>query len=317
MSMTNMMSAEQEKAVIQTKEVLASKQDVLMAIGKLQAFSHIRKYVTVTEIITFKKIKESKQYKGLVYENDNGESVTVTDLKDVCEVFFGRSYESMTRDLNNLEAFGAEFLESSQSMGLGYRDLRKLRQLPSDDQTLVLESEAINSGDKEAVKELIDELNDKHNKEKSTLERNLTEQTQLAKARDSVIKTNYTEKQALEEKLALIQKQQKHNPAAWLKTVQEINLASCRLMGTISQALGQLLELNESITTELINEEHSEQALELMATVQLHNIDEVFMLANNLSYETRERFSAFTTLARPMHTEDEILAIEQQILERV
>lgn len=317
MTNNNVVTNEQATAVIEAKEVLASKQDVLMAIGKLQAFSHMRKYVTVTEILTFKTIKDSKQYKGLVYENDNGESVTVTDLKDVCDAFFGRSYESMTRDLNNLEAFGAEFLESSQSMGLGYRDLRKLRQLPTDEQTLIIESEAVEAGDKEAIKDKIEEMLAKHVTEKSTLEKNLREQTQLAEARNGVIKVSHGEKQALEEKLAIIQEEQKHNPTAWLKTVQEINLASCRLMGTVSQALGQLLELNESISTELINDAHSHQALELMATVQLHNVDEIFMLANNLSYETRERFSAFTTLARPMHTEDEILAIEQQILERV
>lgn len=156
------LSTEQQKGVIDTKQVLASKQDVLMAIGQIQAFNNVRKYVTVTEIITYKKIKESKQYKGLVYENSDGESVTVTDLKEVCSVFFGRSYEQMQEDLKNLEAFGQDFLESSQNMGLGYRDLRKLRQLPTETQELIINSEKVDLNDKEAVKELIEDEAFKH-----------------------------------------------------------------------------------------------------------------------------------------------------------
>lgn len=238
------LSSEQEGVVTDAKSILASKQDVLMAIGQIQAFNNMRKYVTVTEIITFKKIKESKQYKGLVYKNEKGESVTVTDLKDVCEVFFGRSYEAMTQDLNNLESFGAEFLESSQNMGLGYRDLRKLRQLPEESRQLVINSEEVDLGDKEAVKELIEDLNFKQVTEISALEAKVKEAESTVEA----VRENSAIKQKELDQVKEIEAKRRFSQEPWKHQTLDLAKGMLEARVLIEQGVNQLTEIFKQIT---------------------------------------------------------------------
>ncbi|MBQ4853012.1 hypothetical protein J8L97_23070, partial [Pseudoalteromonas sp. MMG012] len=151
---------------VQQQSEMADMQDVLLAIGQLQAFSQIRKYTTVGEILTYKKIKNSKKYKGIPYIGQDGESLIVRDLKDLCKAFFGLSYSSMEEKLGNLEAFGEEFLEASNRIGISVQTLRSLKELPKDEQAFIIESQAVESGDKEAIQELIDDLKSKHKKDK-------------------------------------------------------------------------------------------------------------------------------------------------------
>ena len=174
----------QEQAIFEGKEVLASKQEVLLKLGQAQAFSYTAKLLTVSELKILQDIKESKQYKGLTYTDENGQLLTVSNWGECCKSILGASQQHIDEKLSNLNQFGEEFFEASQRMKLGYRDLRALRQMPEEDQALIVESEAVEAGDKEAVKELIDELKAKHKKELSSSKKELKEsQDQLTAAR--------------------------------------------------------------------------------------------------------------------------------------
>ena len=61
----------------------------------------------------------------------SGESVTVTTFSEFCECL-GMSYEKVNLDIQNLSALGEDFLVTSKRLGLGYRELSKLRKLPED-----------------------------------------------------------------------------------------------------------------------------------------------------------------------------------------
>jgi hypothetical protein len=128
---TALMTHDEQKAVYEAQDVLASKSNVLMRIGQIQAFNIVSKYTTVVEILTFREIKKSKQYKGLPYIKD-GKTLTCQRLEEFCPAFFNRSYQTMDELDKNLEVFGQEFFESSEKMGLGVREMRKLRKLPED-----------------------------------------------------------------------------------------------------------------------------------------------------------------------------------------
>jgi hypothetical protein len=308
------LTTEQQSAVIDTKESVERLEAVILDLGQVRAFDFLSKLVTVSNLRTLQNIKESKSYKGLTYRDEDNKLVTVSSWDEFCQHKLQISRKTIDNNLLNFNEFGEEFFEASQRIGLGTRELRKLRQLPEEDQTLIIESEAIDSGDKEAVKELIEDLTDKHAKEKKALETKVTEATTLANVRDTLVQGANAEAQTAKVQLAEALEAQQFSPTKWLKTVQQINLASSKLLGDVVHAISQLLELNETVSTELMNDQHGDTALEMMATVQLHNVNEAFMLANNLSYETRERFGRFTTLARPMHTEEEILALEQELL---
>ncbi|MDC3188968.1 hypothetical protein NQU96_04390 [Pseudoalteromonas elyakovii] len=158
------LSNDEQKAIVDAQGVLASKQNVLMELGRLQAFAHIKNYATVAEIITFKRIRESKEYKGLTYQKD-GKTATVATIEEFCPAFLNRSYRSLKEAEEYLETFGESFYETSKQIGIGNREMRALRQLPEDEQTLVIESEAVETGDKEAIKDLIADLKAQHKKE--------------------------------------------------------------------------------------------------------------------------------------------------------
>ena len=136
-------------------------------IGALKATEFVRKLVTVTTIKMLAEIKESKQYKGLKIIL-NEELVTSPTWDQFCQ-HIGLSREKVDEDIRNLSVFGEDFLETSQRMSLGYRDLRKLRKLDDSDREVIINGEAVKTEDRESLIDLIEEMSAKHRKEKGTL----------------------------------------------------------------------------------------------------------------------------------------------------
>jgi len=75
-----------------------------------------KKVVTVTTIKLLAELKESKKYKNLSLVGEDGNPVPVTTFSDLCQAM-GLSYEKVNQDIQNLSAFGEEFLESAQRIG--------------------------------------------------------------------------------------------------------------------------------------------------------------------------------------------------------
>jgi hypothetical protein len=297
------LSENQEKAIIEAKEVLASKQDVLMAIGQIQAFNNMKKYATVAELVTFKKIKESKQYKGLVYTDEDGKSATVADIKDVCTIFFGCSYRSMQEDEQNLEVFGQDFFESSQSMGLGSRELRKLRQLPEESQQLVINSEAVDLSDKELVKELIEDLNFKQITEKSALENQLKEaQATVVAARENSATTQQELNQIkeIEVKRRFTQNPWKHQTLDNLTAMMESKVS-------IEQGINQLGDVFDNLRND---ESLDDKARDLIARSLLSEAQAAHALVNSF---TNELFGVLGGRYRPdISAEDTFVSLQSE-----
>ncbi len=130
-------------------------------LGRIQLGQGIQKMVTVTNLTDLKQIKESKAYKHLSTIID-GKLVTVTSWADFC-LHLGVSREKVDQDLLNLEAFGGEALESMQQMGLGYRQLREIRQLPSEAREEI--TAAVEAGDKDHLLKTMDDMSLRHQKE--------------------------------------------------------------------------------------------------------------------------------------------------------
>lgn len=155
-------------------------------VGAIKATSFIKKLVTVTEIKLIAEIKETNVYKGLKIIDQDGELVTVTTWDQFCKSI-GQSREHIDENIRNLSTFGQDFLETSQRMGVGYRDLRKLRQINEDDREVIINGEAVQAGDKDSLIELIEDMSVKHSKAKSKLENQVKDLTAEAKAKDRVI----------------------------------------------------------------------------------------------------------------------------------
>lgn len=137
-------------------------------LGMLKATNFIKKLLTVSEIKFLAEIKETKQYKGLKVISDAGQLLTVSTWAEFCESL-GKSYQHVDEEIRNLSFFGEDFLETSQRMSLGYRDLRKLRKLDDSDREVIINGEAVKTEDRESLIDLIEEMSAKHRKEKDTL----------------------------------------------------------------------------------------------------------------------------------------------------
>ena len=186
--MTDLTIEQQQSAVsIAAKQITQDKAKAYEVVGMLKMGSFTRKLVTVTEIKLLKEIKESKQFKGLEMISASGESVTVTTFSEFCECL-GMSYEKVNLDIKNLSALGEDFLVTSKRLGLGYRELSKLRKLPEDARAEIVDAEFSESADKEELLEKIEELTVKHAQEKQILEGQLKQSHANYEAQSKVLK---------------------------------------------------------------------------------------------------------------------------------
>ena len=137
-------------------------------VGMIKALDLMGRFTGIARTKWFAERKETKDYKGASVSHD-GKVITLRTFEDLCSTM-NISRSQVDEDIQNLAKFGEEFLEHAQRMGLGYRDLRKLRALPEEER-LVIEGSAIeNSDDPEALKDLIEELAARNQKTKQELE---------------------------------------------------------------------------------------------------------------------------------------------------
>lgn len=166
------LSQEQNAVALAAKAMTQDKAQAYELVGMIKAFDFTRKLVTVTTLKSLQEIKESKRYKDLELTDQDGKMVTVTTFRDFCTTL-GFSGEKIDQDLLNLNTFGEEFFETSQRLGLGYREMRKLRQLPEEARAEIVEADYSEATDKEELLEKIEDLTAKHAKEKASLTKQL------------------------------------------------------------------------------------------------------------------------------------------------
>ena len=186
--MTELTMEQQQSAVsLVAKQMTQDKAQAHELIGMIKAFDFTQKLVTVTTLKLLNQVKESKSYKGLTLSDKEGKLVTVTTWEDFC-ITLGFSREQMDENLRNLNTFGENFLETSQRLGLGYREMRKLRKLPEDARAEIVDAEFSETADKEELLEKIEELTAKHAQEKQILEGQLKQSHANYEAQSKVLK---------------------------------------------------------------------------------------------------------------------------------
>ncbi|MGJ8486051.1 hypothetical protein ACSFVZ_18730 [Pseudoalteromonas sp. SYSU M81236] len=262
--MTTELSPLEQQITVETTQVLASKQDALMQLGQIQAFNFIGKLVTVSELKILQQVKDSKNYKGLTYKGESGKLETVSTWDQCCEKILGMSRKSVDERLLNLSQFGEAFFEQAQAMRLGYRDLKALRQLPSDEQALVIESEAVETGDKEAVKDLIDDLKAQHKKEldaEKLKTKELDSQRQVAiRMRDEY------QMKAMDYQTEL--ESTKFKADAWKDQTKHLLFEATKYESNAIESLSRLMALRDHF---LDNDDLSPQVVEHLAAGLLHS----------------------------------------------
>ncbi|MDD7570203.1 MAG: hypothetical protein PUJ68_09980 [[Actinobacillus] rossii] len=200
------LSQEQNAVALAAKALTQDKAQAYELVGMIKAFGFAKKLVTVTEIKILQEIKEAKKYKDLELVTPNGETVTVTTFTQFCECL-GMSYEKVNQDLQNLNVLGEDFLETSQRLGLGYREMRKLRQLPEEARAEIIDADYSDATDKEELIEKIEDLTAKHVREKDALTKQLETAKGNYEAQSKVMANKDRKINELSEELA----KKKHN----------------------------------------------------------------------------------------------------------
>lgn len=95
-------------------------------IGMSQAQEITENFNKALRAKTFMEVRESKSYKGLEVISVDGEKIKLNTWEDFCKSA-GVSKTHINTDIENLKTFGEKFMLASESLGLGYRDLRRLR----------------------------------------------------------------------------------------------------------------------------------------------------------------------------------------------
>jgi hypothetical protein len=156
--------AEQQRKTAQTeKERLIAQ--CYKAIGQVQTSNMFAKFAAVSSFVWLRDVKASKVYKDIP---------GVETWEKFCESV-GMSRAKVDEDLANLAAFGEDFFTACQQLSVGYRDLRKLRQLTHDG-SVVIEGECLRIGE-EAIP-----INQEHADElQAAIEKVIEESSGLAK----------------------------------------------------------------------------------------------------------------------------------------
>ncbi len=165
------LSQEQNAVALAAKAMTQDIAEAHEAMGMIRAFGFVNKLLTVGTLKVMREVKEAKKYKGLVTYID-GELTTVGSWEEFCKAC-GLTRQKVDEDLQNLSKFGEDFLETSQRLGLGYREMRKLRQLPEEARAEIIDADYSEATDKEELIEKIEDLTAKHAKEKAELEAKL------------------------------------------------------------------------------------------------------------------------------------------------
>ena len=186
--MTDLRLSEQQDAVALAAKAMT--QDIVEAheaMGMVRAFGFVNKLLTVGTLKVMREVKEAKKYKGLVTYID-GELTTVGSWELFCKAC-GLTRQKVDEDLQNLSKFGEEFLETSQRLGLGYREMRKLRQLPEEARAEIVDADYSATTDKEELIEKIEDLTAQHAKEKEALQAQLKRKSDDYEAQAKVLAT--------------------------------------------------------------------------------------------------------------------------------
>lgn len=110
--------AEQEMEVQQTEREKALAQ-YHQAVGQIKTANMFAEFATVSSLIWIQQMQQTKAYKEFgTWEN-------------FCKSI-GFTRQHIEDQLKNLSAFGEKFTQTVCGLGVGYRDLRKLRQLTNE-----------------------------------------------------------------------------------------------------------------------------------------------------------------------------------------
>lgn len=131
--------------------------DLYIAAGRMQFAAFVETVSARVIAESYLKAKELfKKINNLPIRGRDGKTETVSDLDAFCERVIGKTARRCRQHAENMHLLGAELFEQAESIGLRQKDYAAIKALPDDSQAAV--KQAIESGDRAAVIDLVQEF---------------------------------------------------------------------------------------------------------------------------------------------------------------
>lgn len=174
------------QALAVTLNAISNEQlELTKILSNIDSFYFNEKLSKVAQTKMYADIKAKKLYKGMVRDL-YGNWVKCNTWEEFCRIR-GSSKSTINEDIQNLSVFGEDFLEASNRLGLGPRDLRKLRKLDVEQQKVIVGEVEANFGDKDAIVELIEGITVKHAKENAVKDKEIAELKADAEVKEKIL----------------------------------------------------------------------------------------------------------------------------------
>lgn len=187
-----MVEAIRQSAVTLHKGEFAQSLHMAQGQGMFQALDYIQKFSGIARLKWLAERKQYGDYKGVAVADNAGTVRQLQTFEDLCD-YVGQSRSKINEDLRNLAVMGEEILQAQEALGLGYRELRKLRaglkELPPDEQKALLEK-VKTAEDKEEVLIALEEMgvvNAKLRKDVKELQATVQAKDEIAKSKNAKI----------------------------------------------------------------------------------------------------------------------------------
>jgi len=262
--MTDPLLPDSQMALI-TQGYTADRDRLQQLTGQIHVAHAFAKLLTVSELAALAEIKNNKLYKNLGDQPviaPNGEVLTVSTFADYC-TYIGRSRQHVDLQLSELHTFGEETLAEMRRIGLGHRELRRISALPDADRDAVVQEVNLNTGDKEAIVDLIDDMASKHATEKAALEKKLADALADGEAKDRI---NADKNDKLDE-LSTANHKLVNRSEPWPVRVMQIASQVEEQGALILQALARLDQLRDAIQNEPFETGGEEEAFDMLGRV--------------------------------------------------
>jgi hypothetical protein len=207
----------QREELVRTEQVDRERRiaECHQVIGRIQGAKMVADFGNVAGLVWLKEIRETKLYRDLP---------GVGTWEKFCETV-GISRRKIEEDLLNLETFGAEFLGNVAGFRVGYRDLKKLRQLTHEG-AVCIEDDMVTIGG-ETIPLDVDHRDDLQ----AALERVIDAKDQLLQEKDATVRTKDKLLQAKEDLLRRQEKElsryEKEAEKAGLTPAEDAFLKQC------------------------------------------------------------------------------------------
>jgi hypothetical protein len=194
---------QENNAVAAADAVIMGAEEALKMIGRIEASVFMATVAEKMIAETAITLKQSKQYKGLPFIDENNNRRQIATFEEFCQYKLGKSRRRVDELVSNYNVLGPELYEQAERLGFRQRDYNALKALPIDDRKLI--AQAIEEESLDRAIDLMQEMAAKHHREKEQTSKQLDELTKSVEAKDSVIKGKSEELDKKNEQLARLQ----------------------------------------------------------------------------------------------------------------